>query len=300
MKFYKDNKGYTLVEMIVSFALLTIFMASIAATLAPVSKQYTKMQKINHMQNIEDGVLEQVRAYLVSADSEADGGYLKLRSVEPVTVGGVTENVPATVKIGTDHPTPGDMFYDHTGSVIEFKKNGFVAVLDTRGYKGYKCKNPNSTDVIKFTDYFVYKPGYLSIRYFLQASDKTYYDKVEKGSVSVVMANDSDTDMFIRDNYVDNSDDMGDDGAFWTSYGAYQCFDKQYYMGYQIKVTYTIPQEAIKAVDGKVYVSYLLATCRISDSSLTDASQYAEDTLPVYFKEPMVYNKDKTSLKYDP
>jgi prepilin-type N-terminal cleavage/methylation domain-containing protein len=295
MRYLKDNKGFTLVEMIVSFALLTIFMAAIAATLAPVSKQYTKMQKINHMQNIEDGVLEQVRSYLVSADSEADGGYIKLRSVKEVS--GV--NVPATVGIGPSPDSVTGKFYDHTGSVIEFKKNGFAAVLDTRGYKGYKCKNPNSTDVIRFTDYFVYDPGYLSIRYFLQAADKTYYDRVEKGSVSVVIQNESDTNKFTEDNYTSNSSDMGDTGAYWTAYGAYECFDKQYYMGYQIKVTYTIPQEAIKKEGDNVYISYLLATCRISDTSLSDASQYAEDTLPIYFKEPMRYENGKTSPKYD-
>jgi prepilin-type N-terminal cleavage/methylation domain-containing protein len=292
MRYLKDNKGFTLVEMIVSFALLTIFMAAIAATLAPVSKQYTKMQKINHMQNIEDGILEQVRAYLVSADSEEDGGYIKLRSVDKDT------HIPATVKLGPPDAVTGK-FYDHTGSVLEFKKNGFAAVLDTRGYEGYKCKNPNSTDVIKFTDYYVYKPGYLSIRYFLPGSGKTYYDRVEKGSVAIVMQNENESEKFNEDNYTNNSDNMGDTTAYWSAYGAYECFDKQFYMGYQIKVTYTIPQEAIKKVGDNVYVSYVLATVKISDKSLTDASEYATDTLPIYFKEPMRYENENTSLKYD-
>jgi prepilin-type N-terminal cleavage/methylation domain-containing protein len=311
LKILKDNKGFTLVEMVMAFAVLTIFMAAIATTLAPISKQYTKMQQINHVQNIQDGILEQVRSYLMQADMESDGGYIKLRSVD-------SSHVPNTVKIGMDDSgnlTSGTDFHDHTGSVLEFKINGFCAMMDTRGYKGYKSKNPNASDVVRCTDYFNYSSGYLSIRYFLQATDKTFYDKIVKSDVgSIVYSNENDADKFTSDEYesllasgtVGSADykasQMGDDLADWTAYGAYQCFDKNFYMGYRTKVTFTIPSEAIHrdSETNEVYVSYILATCRVSDESLTDSSKYSADTLPIYFKEPMRYENSRTSLKYDP
>jgi hypothetical protein len=248
----------------------------------------------------------------MQADMEDDGGYIKLRSVD-------SSSVPKSVQIGAlNNPPADEVFHDHTGSVLEFKINGFCANLDTRGYRGYKSKNPSASDMVKLTDYFNYGSGYLSIRYFLQASDKTYYDKVVKESGKVVtLINEDDANKFdlaknaeykyLTENVGNPGDEnyrvnqLGDDLAYWTAYGAYKCFDENFYMGYKTKVIFTIPSEAIHrdAESGKVYISYVLATCRISDKSLSDASEYSSDTLPIYFKEPMRYENSKTSLKYD-
>jgi type II secretory pathway pseudopilin PulG len=291
MKFLKNKKGYTLVEMIVSFALLTLFMASIASTLAPVTKQYQKIQKVNHLQNIEDGILESVKSYIQQADAtneDGTGGYIKLRAVESST------GIPKTVPIHTDS------IKDYRGSVLEFQINGFTAVMDTRGYHGYKSKDASDLGAT-FTNSFSYDPGYLSIRYFMQKSSDHLYRDIDTG------LGDVDATSSLAENFdalqalTDGTQNTYNNGTnSYIAYGAYQCFNKNFYMGYKTKVTYVIPEEALVVKGDDVYVNYILATCRISDKSLSvDDKEYANDTIPIYFKNPLKYETGITSMRYN-
>lgn len=272
-----NKKGFTLVEMIVTFALLTLFMASIAATLAPISKQYSNIQKINHIQNIQDGILESCKAYIQQASSDAeDDGYLKLREVR----NGMAKSVNITTVNNR---------YPYKGSVIEFKSHNLYTTLDTRGYKGYKVKNSGKTDFNVLSDFYDYPSGYLSVRYYAPYNGTYYKDEVE-------------VDTARPESGVDTSDANAgsDDGLrYYTCYGAYQCFDANYYMGYKSKVVFSLPKEALFKKDGKVYANYVIATVRLSDVSLGDATEYYEDSMPIYFKNPLPYGYASTSLKYD-
>jgi type II secretory pathway pseudopilin PulG len=289
-----NKKGYTLVEMIVSFALLTMFMASIAATLAPVTKQYQKIQKVNHLQNIEDGILESVKSYIQQADDtneDGTGGYIKLRAVESST------GIPKTVPVHPDATT--GAFKDYRGSVLEFQINGFSTVMDTRGYYGYKSKDANDSGAT-LSNYFAYEPGYLSIRYFMQKSSDHLYRDTDMGVGEPDPTSSLYSEFSDLQSEMDGSQKKYNDGVNrYIAFGAYQCFNKNFYMGYRTKVTYVIPEEAFTVKDGDVYVNYILVTCRVSDKSLTvDDKQYSSDTIPIYFKNPLKYETGVTSMRY--
>ena len=61
-----DRQGYTLVELIVTFALLAIFMTAVVACLPKITKIYTNLQAINHQKTICNTVSNQIRNELQS------------------------------------------------------------------------------------------------------------------------------------------------------------------------------------------------------------------------------------------
>ena len=65
-----DNKGMTLIEMIVSFALLAIFLASAAAIIGTVTSMYFEIKSENYSRQVTDIVMEKI-------ESEIDGSKYK-------------------------------------------------------------------------------------------------------------------------------------------------------------------------------------------------------------------------------
>ena len=66
-----SNKGMTLIEMIVSFALLAIFLASAAAIIGTITSMYFEIKGENYSRQVSDIVMEKV-------ESEIDGSKYKV------------------------------------------------------------------------------------------------------------------------------------------------------------------------------------------------------------------------------
>jgi hypothetical protein len=134
----------------------------------------------------------------------------------------------------------------------------------------------------------------------MQKSSDHLYRDVDMGLGSVDATSSLASEFDDLQSLTDGTNRVYNDGTNrYIAYGAYQCFNKNFYMGYKTKVTYVIPEEALVVKGDDVYVNYILATCRISDKSLAVSdNQYASDTIPIYFKNPLKYEAGVTSMRY--
>ncbi|MGF6991009.1 prepilin-type N-terminal cleavage/methylation domain-containing protein [Lachnospiraceae bacterium PF1-21] len=65
----KKKRGYTLVELIVSFALIGIFMVTAGMVLANAYKVHTEISNLSKAQTVSDMILESISSELSSAQS---------------------------------------------------------------------------------------------------------------------------------------------------------------------------------------------------------------------------------------
>lgn len=77
----KSRKGATLVELLVTFGLLTIFIAAAVAVIGPATEIFLKVKYLSYAQNISDMVMEKVSGEIASAseDVHVDGGLISFR-----------------------------------------------------------------------------------------------------------------------------------------------------------------------------------------------------------------------------
>ena len=102
----RSRRGLTLVELLVSMALLGLALTLFAATLSPAARSFQRLETLNDAQIVADDLLETIRSQLEDAR-----GYVKCYDSGQNLAG----------KKGTD---------TGKGSAIEFvDPNGYVAVL---------------------------------------------------------------------------------------------------------------------------------------------------------------------------
>jgi prepilin-type N-terminal cleavage/methylation domain-containing protein len=176
----KNNKGMTLVEMIVSFALLGIFLAAAGIAISGPVKTYYYQRKTMSAYTVADAVLSEIRNDIQTArggDTSADGtGYIKLRADD----GTVVEA-------------------DETGSCLEFAKTNsdgtaYAEQIDASGFQGgYLLKANGSAEdsaleSTQNSDGTEKLPsGYLTDRYYFLYADeenidysKLYFDYIDE------------------------------------------------------------------------------------------------------------------------
>lgn len=85
----RNRSGTTLVELVVCFALLAVFLTVTAAAAVPAMRMYIRNQQINQAQSVADALLQKIRAELQrmqGTDNESGtDNYIKLRSGDGTT-----------------------------------------------------------------------------------------------------------------------------------------------------------------------------------------------------------------------
>ncbi|MEG1427016.1 MAG: hypothetical protein RSC76_04945, partial [Oscillospiraceae bacterium] len=66
-KILRTRKGATMVELLVTFALLTIFMASAVAVITPCTQIFLKIKSMSYAQSVGDIVMNKVSGEIASA-----------------------------------------------------------------------------------------------------------------------------------------------------------------------------------------------------------------------------------------
>ncbi|MCR4904061.1 MAG: Cna B-type domain-containing protein, partial [Butyrivibrio sp.] len=193
----KENQiGATLVEMIVSFALIGIFLAATFTAISSALLSYYHEREIMTAYTVADTVLSAIkddihtmrpqRAQNSDGTIEALDGYVKLRT------GSDQSSVGKTVT-GTTIDADEDGTADYYGDTLEFLRAStysitdddasdtdvsFAQTISTSGFAGTLYKN---TDVISVdydgnTGAISRAPGYLTLRYYSKYSgtDTTY------------------------------------------------------------------------------------------------------------------------------
>lgn len=161
------QKGYTLVELLVTFALFALFMTAVVMCLPSITKIYMQLQQINHEKTICNTVSNEIKSELqATLGVEGDGdplgtatgnglGYLALldESGAVVTLPSQSEAVSGAAVL------PGS---DISGTGIEYAYlDGIVAQMDTTGFDGYTMRKnklqaqyhiPSGAAVIRYYD----------------------------------------------------------------------------------------------------------------------------------------------------
>ena len=100
------NKGMTLIEMIVSFALLALFLASAAAIIGTTTSMYYEIKRENYARQVTDIILEKVESEIDGSEynKEAAGENLRIQNAAGADSGGSLDTGNAVIltdKTGT-------------------------------------------------------------------------------------------------------------------------------------------------------------------------------------------------------
>lgn len=147
----RSRRGLTLVELLVSMALLGLALTLFAATLSPATRSFQRLETLNDAQIVADDLLETVRSQLEDAR-----GYVKCYD----------SGQSLAEKEGADE-----------GSAIEFvDPNGYVAVLSADGCPETTLRRVSSEDggTVETSKAAEIAPGYLAVRYYKNDSNQQY------------------------------------------------------------------------------------------------------------------------------
>lgn len=147
----RSRRGLTLVELLVSMALLGLALTLFAATLSPATRSFQRLETLNDAQIVADDLLENVRSQLEDAR-----GYVKCYDSGQSLAG----------KSGAA-----------TGTAIEFMDpSGYVAVLNADGCPETTLRRVSSEDggTVETSTAAKIDPGYLAVRYYKNDSNQQY------------------------------------------------------------------------------------------------------------------------------
>lgn len=121
----KNNKGFTLVELVVTFALLGIFFVAITITMTGSTRTYYQERSTMAAYTVADGVLSEIQSDVRTILPESEGGYIKIRDK------------------GKTKPYSGGTI---SGNNIEFAcsndgNGGYAEKISTDGYTGELIQN---------------------------------------------------------------------------------------------------------------------------------------------------------------
>lgn len=248
------NKGYTLVELIVTFALLAIFMTAVVACLPNITKIYTNLQAINHQKTICNTVSNQIRNELqstlgVEGTDDALGvkigngiGYIAL-----IDASGQQIMIPTGGAVSTGGAILPDA--DLTGDTIEFVfRDGIIAQLDAKGFNGYTMRKKKLQ--VDYHDAKAISSGALLTRYYQTDGD---YNK----KLTVI-------DYKSGEYAVATEVGIVTEGLKNVAYAIEYPYAKPFYEGYELKTKFTIKKDAFYTYgDGttespaRTYVNYI-------------------------------------------
>lgn len=279
------QKGYTLVELIVTFALFAIFMTAVVMCLPSMTKIYMQLQQINHEKTICNTVSNEIKSELqATLGVEGDGdplgikngnglGYIALldesgRQIELSSQGAITSGAavaPAT---------------DVSGSGIEFAYNAssatgnavIVAQMDADGFDGYTYRSGKKKLQEDYhTGDRVITSGAVVTRYYEAdiTDDKVISDiQYKKDEYTTVSGS-----AFTAPN---------EDEHVKVAYAVKYPFVEGFYEGFKLKTTFTIKKDAFyTAGEGtmespsRVYVNYVNYTLSLfKDDRLCYSQDY--------------------------
>ena len=267
-----DRQGFTLVELIVTFALLAIFMTAVVACLPNITKIYTNLQAINHQKTICNTVSNQIRNELQSAlgvegvddalgaNKSKEIAYIALidDSGNPITL-----TTGGAVSTGGALSTGGAIQPDTvSGRTIEFVlRDGIIAQLDTKGFTGYTMRK--NKKMLHRTR--TISPGALLTRYYeLDDSDNKLMG-IQYNSTDYSVASDAG---------------IVNEGPVTIACAIDYPYAGQFYEGYDLETTFTIKKDAFYSYgDGttaspkRTYVSYINYTLSLLKGGQTKYSQ---------------------------
>lgn len=269
-----DRQGFTLVELIVTFALLAIFMTAVVACLPNITKIYTNLQAINHQKTICNTVSNQIRNELQSAlgvegvddalgaNKSKEIAYIALidDSGNPITL-----TTGGAVSTGGALSTGGAIQPDTvSGRTIEFVlRDGIIAQLDTKGFTGYTMRK--NKKMLHRTR--TISPGALLTRYYeLDDSDNKLMG-IQYNSTDYSVASDAG---------------IVNEGPVTIACAIDYPYAGQFYEGYDLETTFTIKKDAFYSYgDGttaspkRTYVSYINYTLSLwKDGHMKYAQDY--------------------------
>lgn len=267
------QRGYTLVELLVTFALFAIFMTAVAMCLPGITKIYMQLQQINHEKTICNTVSNEIQTRLqgilgVEADGDPLGvkngnglGYLALLdergAQRPLT------HEPAATSGSAVLPAA-----DISGSGIEFAyMNGIAAQMDTNGFDGYTMrKNKLQMD---YHGAHAVSPGALVTRY--------YEADIEKNTRTATIDYQA-----AAGNYSVASGVSVSDGIQNVAYAIRYPYVPSFYEGFELQTTFTIKKDACYTAGSgttespaRVYVNYVNYTLSLlKDGKLCYSQDY--------------------------
>ncbi len=151
LRILRSRRGLTLVELLVSMALLGLALTLFAATLSPAARSFQRLETLNDAQIVADDLLETVRSQLEDAR-----GYVKCYDSGQNLAG---ETGAAS------------------GTAIEFvDPSGYVAVLNADGCPETTLRRVSSEDggTMETSTAEKIDPGYLAVRYYKNDSNQQY------------------------------------------------------------------------------------------------------------------------------
>ena len=114
-----NNRGMTLVEMIVSFALLAIFLASAAAIIGTITSMYFEIKGENYSRQVSDIILEKI-------ESEIDGA--KFESGGTINEPKIQKSITGNDEVGVDEG-PAIVLTDKTDTKLKmYSDNGELVI----------------------------------------------------------------------------------------------------------------------------------------------------------------------------
>lgn len=264
------NEGFTLTELIVTFALLAIFMTAVVACLPRITKIYMNLQTINHQKTICNTVSNQIRDELQSAlgvESAENvlGAKDALGYISLIDESGKPVSIPTLGAVSPGGSPLPDI--DLTGDTIEFVyRNGIIAQMDTKGFDGYTLRKKKL--LVNYSGANAISAGALMTRYYEMTGDDNH--KL------------SQIDYISGENEYHVSSEAGfvADGPVSVTNAIEYPYAKPFYEGYDLKTTFTIKKDAFYAVGNgteqspaRTYVNYINYTLSLYKESKLCYSQ---------------------------
>lgn len=267
------QRGYTLVELLVTFALFAIFMTAVAMCLPGITKIYMQLQQINHEKTICNTVSNEIQAQLQGIlGVEADGDPLGVKNGNGLGYLALLDERGAQIPL-THEPaaTSGSAVLpaaDISGSGIEFAyMNGIVAQMDTNGFDGYTMrKNKLQMD---YHGAHAVSTGALVTRY--------YEADIEKNTRTATIDYQA-----AAGNYSVASGVSVSDGIQNVAYAIRYPYVPSFYEGFELQTTFTIKKDACYTAGSgttespaRVYVNYVNYTLSLlKDGQLCYSQDY--------------------------
>lgn len=267
------QRGYTLVELLVTFALFAIFMTAVVMCLPGITKIYMQLQQINHEKTICNTVSNEIQTQLQGIlGVEADGDPLGVKNGNGLGYLALLDERGAQIPLTHEPVAPSGSAVlpaaDISGSGIEFAyMNGIVAQMDTKGFDGYTMrKNKLQMD---YHGAHAVSPVALVTRY--------YEADIEKNTRTATIDYQA-----AAGNYSVASGVSVSDGIQNVAYAIRYPYVPSFYEGFELQTTFTIKKDACYTAGSgttespaRVYVNYVNYTLSLlKDGQLCYSQDY--------------------------
>ncbi len=261
------QKGYTLVELLVTFALFAIFMTAVVMCLPGITKVYMQLQQINHEKTICNTVSNEIRSELEEIlGVEGDGDPLGVKTGNGIGYMILLDEHGQQIPIASEGETSGAVLpaADISGEGIEFAYlNGIVAQMDTKGFDGYTMRKN------KLQAGYQVNPGALVTRY--------YEADIEKNTRTTTIDYQA-----AGGGYSVASGVTVSDGTHNVVYAVRYPYVEHFYEGFELRTDFTIKKDAFYTVGAgteespaRTYVNYVNYTLSLlKDGELCYSQEY--------------------------